>query len=311
MPKKAAKDTDKGKAERDQSDAELLQERQRVEAFQYADLCLRSVGWSLWALAGCWFFLYNQAIPTLLSANRGVGDGVNALVACGILCGGLGRASPRATWSSWRPLWHAAWVGCMVVLATMFFLARRVQNEPGRPAPSGGAFLAPALLVLGLFQGSSIPRVPPSPAKGANLTAAWLLCLANGAYGLFICRDVANSAPWSEQYASLTVTVTVVPLAMMSVAFLCCRSEGEMLAAVNAALMLYFGALVKIFAVEESLLALLPTAVLLLAHLALFLPLPPQDVGTNPFHMSIVKSFRRMHKLLSDPVSGYGDSGED
>mmetsp|Transcript_44754 Transcript_44754/g.120595 ORF Transcript_44754/g.120595 Transcript_44754/m.120595 type:complete len:97 (-) Transcript_44754:162-452(-) len=96
---------------------------------------------------------------------------------------------------------------------------------------------------------------------------------------------------------------------MLSLAMVLCQTEAELLAAVPVAMLMLAGA-----SARSALAGEIPASVLaaaaLVAHCALYLPLPAQDPDSNPFNRALRKRIERFVRFMEQPVSGFGDDGD-
>lgn len=95
----------------------------------------------------------------------------------------------------------------------------------------------------------------------------------------------------------------LMPIFMLSFASLFCRSDEELVAMLPACVLQIVGSTIC-FAAEDWCPFLFA---LLTLHLVLFLPLPVSDPLSNIFYASAQRTWRSFWKLMSNPVSGFGD----
>lgn len=314
MPSKraGAKASGAKDAGEDQSDAELLKARRHAESFGTADDCLRIVGWGLQALALAWFFIYNATAPDTPSLHAGAGEASLGLFVAGSFCRALSRASPKGTWSWWRRLWQLGWALALGLLAVCFGSAglSASTQQSGGPGASSGYALAG---LCGLAAAAMAVLCPPESPRGAKSAAACpsarSLVLADGVAGLAIGGSLLAAGPWgASNLAPVAIVAGAMPIGMWGLGTLLCGTEAELLAAVPSAMLMHLGAAARALAVSGPIMAA-PPAILLVLHAALYLPLPSHDPNTNPFYTSLKKRLDAFAKLMSDPVSGFGDEG--
>mmetsp|Transcript_25955 Transcript_25955/g.74280 ORF Transcript_25955/g.74280 Transcript_25955/m.74280 type:complete len:327 (+) Transcript_25955:73-1053(+) len=303
------------------SDEEILKERRRIERFERADDILRLMSWGLTVLAAGWFLLFFPVAPTVTSLGGPLGeaggDAIFGLYGCGLFCGNLSRSGPRGTWSAWRKVWHLVWAPCFVLAALAFarfgLLDTRVRSEMRTPLPpsSYGVVVAVACGVLGFAMLLACPRGNPNAARPSQVVWGRVLLAGDGVVGLTLSLARLRSGmavSFSEPLGLSTLWVSTVPLAMWSLGTVLCRSDGELIAAVPAALVHYLLVMCHLVYSDgvQSALAMLLMALL---HAALYLPLPWHDPDSNPFHVCLRKHLRSFTMLLTGPVSGWGDDG--
>jgi len=306
-PAKAAKEGPGGGQGR--SDDEILKKRQRLEAFEAADKYLTYLGTSLWVVGAAWFFCMEKA-PTVASLHRGAGDALLGLVATGSFCGSLAKSSPRGAWSAWRKPWHVAWCPALALLAVVLGLASRTAAE-GRALPFSA--LACGLLALGAAA-TSPAGPPPSSAPSSESSAvafARLLAVVDGLLGLALAGSAlaasgGEGSTWSLPLGPAAMGMTAVPLTMLSLGVLLCRTEAELMAAVPAIMLFCLGAAARAAALSGAAAALLPAAALAV-HAGLYLPLPVKDPHSNPFNRYVSLSWKAFARWMSDPVQGWSE----
>lgn len=141
--------------------------------------------------------------------------------------------------------------------------------------------------------------------------------LADGLLGSLLVFSVASTAGRSsfvaggEDLGLVATAASGMPLAMLSVAAALSRTDPELLASVPLAAVMHFMLMARSAWYSESRRALALPAGALVLHLALYLPLPPGDHLSNPFHSDLQKRWRKLCKLMSQPIAGWGDSAED
>lgn len=302
--KKRSKDKEKEKGSIVRSDAEILQERQRLDTFDSADSFLLCFAWGLWALAGIWFLQISDAEDADASSpeHHGPCDTTLSLLVCGLFCRGISQATPRC-WSWWRRSFH---IGCAVlaaVLGIFFFFgtSKKISMATYVGIVSG------VVLVAAIWK---FPPSGPDPAKVPSAPVGRFLFILDG-LGLFVAGAcVSTGHDLGQNFTTLTAAVTAGPLILCSAGMCLVCAEAELLVAVVVAMTMYLGAFFRCLYLFGFATAS-PLVLLLVVHGALFLPLPLQDPDSNVFHTALRKSWRKSIRFLTSPVSGFGDSSED
>lgn len=312
MPKQRSKASASGeKAGSDlRSDEEILRDRKRLEAFDTADLYLGGVGWGLWALAVCWFVYFLDHAPVVDSLLLGATDACLALFVCGLFCRGISKASPRQ-WSAWRIAFHFAWCVIFALLAVVAALLalRRSANVSSNTCWALTA--ACGALSFGAF--ATLPGTVLNSGKAANAPLGRCLLILDGAAGLAVAAFAVQKSHWGDGPADglgpITTAMTVLPLGAWAVGLCLCSTEAEILVAAPSSMVFALWAGLR-FGYYNGPMAAIPMAALIIVHATLYLPLPFEDPDSNPFHMSLRRFGRRMVRLMSQPVSGFGDDGD-
>jgi len=127
--------------------------------------------------------------------------------------------------------------------------------------------------------------------------------------GLAVAGSSLWGGTWSPPLGPAAIGVTAVPVSMLSLGVMLCRSEAELLAAVPAAMLFCLGSSLRALLFGSATAAALSAAVLVL-HCALFLPLPPQEPESNPFNRWFARSLQAFSRWIASPIAGWGDSAE-
>merc|ERR1712039_176568 len=135
-----------------------------------------------------------------------------------------------------------------------------------------------------------------------------LLLVLDGVFFAAVAGSMLVNALSTTGMGRVALLVAALPLAQCALASPFCATEGEQLAAVPVAIFLHMAASLRIAYIQDPMYAL-PTAIALLLHLLLYLPLPVSNPDSNHFNVSIVKQIRAFTKLMSQPVGGLGDEG--
>mmetsp|Transcript_13435 Transcript_13435/g.36174 ORF Transcript_13435/g.36174 Transcript_13435/m.36174 type:complete len:326 (+) Transcript_13435:80-1057(+) len=325
MPKKPANNKATKLASREgpgsKSDDAILEERRRLEVFAAADTCLGGVAWGTWVLAAIWFLVFSdatssaegqlQTLPAL--STRCIGDPTVVLIACGVFCSGVARGSQKCAWPSWRKPWHIGWCVTHTLFAVAF--ARLGFSSSKAPAHrailSSAKWIALAFALGALVLFATTPRGPPNPSKACIAPFGKLLATVVGLAGVLLTGTFALAADFLEPLGSAAASMKMLPLLMLSCGVGCSTTEGDLVSAAYSVLVLAMGACFKAVAIlGEPVEALMPAAIGV-TFCFLFLPLPTSDSDSNIFYMALARSARRFHKMLTQPVSGFGDSSED
>lgn len=145
--------------------------------------------------------------------------------------------------------------------------------------------------------------------KASSAVTSRLLLAADGMFGIAVAGSMFLASPWTQPLGPVTMAVSALPLVMWSLGTMLCRTEAELLAAVPAALAFHLGAAARAAFLAHPFMAA-TSATFAVLHCALYLPLPAQDAESNPFYITLRRVLRRWNRLLTQPVSGFGDSAE-
>jgi len=309
MPKQRTKAQPATREAQPNSDAEILLERRRVAAFDRADQFLLLLSWGLWLFACVWFAVFAPASPQVKSLHRGLGEPLPGLLVCGLQCGSLSRASPRGTWSTWRSLWHFGF-GCALGLLAAAMAAAALAPPgakttlPARPNVVLGMAVAVGFSALGCFQ--TCPGGAPSAARPSSVVFARMLFAADGVAGFAVAGSMLLFGTWGAPLGPLAIAVSALPLVMTSLSTMLARTDNELVAVAPAALTLHVAATCR-EVLASNMLAAIPTAVAVLLHAALYLPLPLHEPDSNPFHWGLARFVSSSVRWFNAPVKGFGD----
>lgn len=296
MPKKTPKSTKAVESSDLQSDEDILRQRRRIEAVQTADLVLLVVSWGLWLLAGIWLLAFDEINEQRQSLSPGLEEALLNLLVCGQFCGMISRLATHGNWPAWRKPWYLAWVLALALWAFLFFQA-------SAPWIAGFCGLQ-AVAMLWACPASG----PAGTSKACDASMGRALVLMDGIIGLLWSIKQATQISWHRSSDALAISMSTLPLLMVSVGLLSSSAEGELLTSVPVVL-LYFAGFGATSVLKENYGSLAVFLVLILAHAALYLPFPPNDPESNPFHNSFKRSLQRCAKFMAQPVSGFGDEG--
>lgn len=300
---KAPASGDKGGQVR--SDEEIIKERKCLEAFDSADTYLAAVGWGLLALAATWFVCFSDSTQVGSSLHQGAADASLALWVSGGFCRGISKASPRL-WSAWRLAFHLAWcpVGAIIALS-----AAGLTMQSSRTISSNTCWC----LVLGCGAAAfgavvTFPGTSVRSGKGSDAYLGRCLLTGDGLAVMALAVSIVLGTSWSESLGPITTAMTALPLLLWAGALCLCRTDAELLVAVPWAMTFLIGASLRSW-YYSGLATAAPTFALTVVHAYLYLPLG-SDPDANPFYMSLARIARQTKRLMSQPVSGFGDDGE-
>lgn len=289
-----------------------MEERRHTQSFDGADYFLFVASWGLWALAVAWFLSFHNSAAVLAVPHALATPSLSLLLA-GSFCSALSKASPKGAWSWWRKPYHLAWCGAFGAVAVAFAFLQLGTRFMGTQQQSMSAWLLVAL-GGGLAAGSlmTCPGGSSTPARSSGAALGRLFLLVDGGLGLFLCFLLfVQAAPHLGDPLGLPLfVVTVPPLGLWALGLLLCGTDNELIGALPTAILAHLvGCLVHLFGEEGSLLLGYASGAAVLAHCALYLPLG-QDPDANPFYGWLRKHLMYWHKLITQPVSGFGDENE-
>jgi len=289
------------------SDEEILQHRKRLDAFDTADTYLLTLGLGFWALALLWLVYFSDSANAGWSLHDGAADVCLVLVVSGSFCRGISAASPRL-WSSWRFAFHLAWCP---VLGSMAFISglRALQGSFGAISSSVCWCLSLCCAVMAFGAVATFPGSSLGSAKAVISPVASLLFIIDGVSGMALAVSVIMGAAWAQNLGPLTAFMTALPLGMIAAGLALCKTEAELLVAAPCAILFCILASLRT-CYFSGFVAAVPTIVLMFAKFALYLPLPVGEEEENIFYMSLCRFARACHKIMSQPVGGFGDEGE-
>mmetsp|Transcript_132391 Transcript_132391/g.264093 ORF Transcript_132391/g.264093 Transcript_132391/m.264093 type:complete len:313 (+) Transcript_132391:64-1002(+) len=312
MPRKAAgrSGPNSGSGNQHQSDEDIQRERVWLNAFKAADGFLETQSIGLWIAAGIWFIFYSDAAPRMPSLHYGASEPTLVLASCAMLCSGLSGSAPKGTWPSWRLLWHVGWCvvfGCLsVAFGTAHFVGRGgVPVAMGYPGLGMTAFCAVA--AVGAF--ITFPGFGNKAPCGCSAIFGRIMVKLDGIFGLLLARSIMSEGEWKQPYGAVTLATLVLPLGMWSLAMFLCTTEAELLAVVPVATLLHLAAAGKSMYLADHPEVILSVGIALL-HACLYLPFPLSNPKSNPFFKALSNFATRWHKLITNPVSGFGDEGD-
>lgn len=291
------------------TDEEITKDRQRVASYEKADAVMRAAGWVCWAWAAVWFFCFAQVVPDVTEPmHASTSHPIVTLLACGLLCTNQSRSSPKGKWSAWRRLWQLGWcpVFAMAGVACLLLSFNR-ENPFSQNAVwiwTAVCFVISAALLLSTPSGSA------TPTKNADAPFSRLVFFISGSYGAFVSASVAMAGGVEGNFRNIAIISQVLPILMWSLGTGLCQTEGELLAASPAALLLGICVSGHGFVVGNSVIGV-AGSLFCAVHASLYLPLPIHDPTSNIFHTQLVKTCRAWVRFMSQPVSGFGDSAED
>eukprot|EP00933_Yihiella_yeosuensis_P031775 TRINITY_DN2539_c1_g1_i1.p1 TRINITY_DN2539_c1_g1~~TRINITY_DN2539_c1_g1_i1.p1 ORF type:complete len:326 (+),score=51.23 TRINITY_DN2539_c1_g1_i1:87-1064(+) len=293
------------------TDDEIIAMRKIVDQFDNADLVFAFLGYGLMLLGAAWMLNFIAVVPITCTAvfPAGIADGTTCLVAAGVLCRNLSTTSPKGQWSSWRRMYHAAWVPALLILMYAFRQTGTAQKWGTSAYHAYGNSVAVGCLVGAILMGWSFPRCGSKGSREPTTSTFGFLLLkidaaAGAALGAQLLMSIPTASISSKIFGVLSATASVVPLIMFSVGLFFCNTEAEVLAAMPAVLVKYIGAIIfsGLF-LDTELIPLVIFSALLVLHLALYLPLG-SDPDSNPFYNQIAKWCRKFYRTLSNPTGG-------
>lgn len=282
-----------------------MEERRRADAFEKGDSHLQIVSWGLWGIAMLWFFGPGAVAPRTFEAHL-VGEPAISLLCCGVLCGSMSKASPRGTWSSWRRLWHLAWSGVFGSIAVA--LALTLVGRASTVAMFSWCIVAACggLCAMGL---ATCPTATTKPARSSSFWLGRLILVPNGVLGLLIGAYMllGSAGLLAQPFGLAAALLSALPLGMCSLACILASTDKELVAVLPPVVLVHVVGFVG-HSAYQGLLVAVPSAAAVLLHCALFLPFP--DPESNPLHVWIRSYFRSFSKLMTEPVTGFGDENE-
>lgn len=302
---------EKAQASTFKSDEEIIAERKRLDAFDTADTFLFWLSWGQWVLAIIWFLSLSDVEDAAADSpeRHGPSDATFSLLVSGLFCRGISWANPRC-WSWWRRGFH---LGCALLLGLMGFALvlgtsqKHWQDHVDAKAVARYAGIGClALLAAAVW---TFPRSRPDPAKVASAPVGRLLFLFDGLAGCSASVAIFAGFDMGAGFYTLTASVIGGPLLLYSVGMLFVCSEAELLVAAPVAMAMHLGAFFRCWYLFGFLLAT-PCVFALVAHAALYLPLPWQDPDSNVFHSMLRRRWRKFIRFMQSPISGFGDDGE-
>eukprot|EP00929_Paragymnodinium_shiwhaense_P002146 TRINITY_DN102349_c0_g1_i1.p1 TRINITY_DN102349_c0_g1~~TRINITY_DN102349_c0_g1_i1.p1 ORF type:complete len:336 (-),score=80.98 TRINITY_DN102349_c0_g1_i1:64-1071(-) len=330
MRKRSGKNDDKKAAKGEtetKTDEELIAERKRKEAFQFAAGVEEKLGWATRVLGVAWFLIFNQALPQFEAEKQSmqavlskcVGDSFVLLLVLGMHTSCVARSPPKpAQWAWWRKPWHVGWCVSLVVLAAAFIQTNFNIMAQKRKVTSGGRLTGPAfwiavlIAIAALMMVISTPKGDADQAKGcftqaANLGRGLLVIISFGLGSLGF--DCAAAVDLSSEVGPALAACEALPLFLLAAAFALAYTEAELVAGVHSAMLLFIMAGIKTVLLGRPDALAGPVAAIVVLS-TLFLPFPAKEVDTNPFYTSLQRSIRGFKKMMASPVSGWGDDGE-
>jgi hypothetical protein len=285
------------------SDDEILKDRRLLEAFDTADVYMKILGLGMWVLAAMWFFNFNDKVPVGSSLYNGGNDTHLILIVMGFFCRWLAQASPRS-WSGWRRVWHFGL--CPVCMVLALAVGSCLLQSDLQAAKMPCVYMSVGLAAVSLGSFATLPGPSPKSGKLANVPLCRCLLVADGIFLVALAASILMGAERGHSLGLLSATMTSLPMAFLGIAIMLCTTEAELLTAFPAVTIFCVGAIIRSAYVDGQL-AAIPAVTALLLHILPYLPLPPGDAESNPFHMALRKSWSSFVKLISQPVSGFGD----
>eukprot|EP00927_Polykrikos_kofoidii_P059292 TRINITY_DN54482_c0_g1_i1.p1 TRINITY_DN54482_c0_g1~~TRINITY_DN54482_c0_g1_i1.p1 ORF type:complete len:332 (+),score=49.87 TRINITY_DN54482_c0_g1_i1:67-1062(+) len=324
--KNASRDSTKTVAAK--TDEEIVKERRLSESFVQGDSLLILISWGSWALAVIWFLTFSEQSVSGRSpafqnfggifggAFKSVADPTMLLFVLGILASAISRSSPKGSWSWWRKPWQICWAILLGVFAFAFLRVSFAPDSlPGMNEPQvskGSARMLSVLCSVGfgvtlytMPSGSGTAGKPNTAQPGKVVLAVFAISLVK-----FGC-DTFLTTNWTDTFGLACASLSMLPLFMLAISAGCSRTDAELVAAVCSSLILCICAVLRAILIVGDLWGALIPGVGCVAFSALFLPLSTNEANKNPFYAALCRRVQGMTKLLSSPVSGFGDSSED
>jgi len=293
------------------SDEEIMEERRRSQKFDSADNVLSMASWALWAIAIVWFFSFSVAAPEI-SAPHAIANPSLSMIIAGFFCSALSKASPKGTWSTWRSLWQLLFAGAFGVMAATFVLLQ-LRGSATWSQQQSMATVGMIALCGGVSAGAVLtcPGTNSKPARWSSSYFGRLTLVIDGGLGLFLCFQVFVQAAslLGDALGLATLAVSILPLGIISLGMVFVGTDSELVGALPSAVMVHMLGFLIHFFTEGRTMAYASAAAALL-HLALYLPFPASDPLSNPFHVSMKKDLMSFYKLITEPVSGWGEENE-
>merc|ERR1719440_38221 len=215
-----------------------------------------------------------------------------------------------ASWSS-RPLWDLGGQWCLLPrhLEGLASILVHVAISGSGAISSSSCWLC-GLALGGLAAGAvlTFPGASPASHKGSGAAMARLALVVDGVVGVVVAWSIFRETLWSDKLGPMASAVAALPLLAFAVALVVCCTDAELLVAVPSVMLYALWSSFRAWYLSGSS-AAIPFAVAIVMHLSFYLPLG-SDPESNPFYMSLVRLARRAKKMMSQPVSGFGDDGE-
>ncbi|CAE7465777.1 unnamed protein product [Symbiodinium sp. CCMP2592] len=268
-----------------------------IEAVQTADFIMLLLSWHLWLLALIWLVAFAELAPVKQSWSAGLESSPVVLFSCGQLCGSLSRLTPNGEWPAWRKPWYLAWVVVLGVMAVSC-----VQNSALVSGGLCGLLGAAMAWACPAGAGSALqPKAPCDASLGRGLV------MIDGLTGLLLAARQISTVLWQSGPDVLAASITALPLLMLSVALVFSSSDSSsLLVSVPSAMSHLAAAAAYSVLSTNDWAAVAILALALMAHLALYLPLPINDPESNPFYTSLRRVRHQFARFLAQPVSGFG-----
>jgi len=263
---------------------------------QTADFVLLLLSWCLWLLAVVWLMFFAELVPTKQGWLAGLEDTTVTLIVSGQFCGSLSRLAPNGEWPAWRKPWYLAWVVVLAIMAFCFL--------------QGSAMVSAGLCgSLAAAMAWACPAGPAYPVKASTSFLGRGLVVLDGAAGILLAAHHAWKVQLHSPVETLMVSITAMPLFLVSLAMVCSASESSLLMCLPVVMLKMVGASLKSAIWLSDMVSTTMFSAVFLLHASLYLPLPLNDPESNPFHSSFRRASQRFARFLSQPVSGFGDEG--
>mmetsp|Transcript_2011 Transcript_2011/g.4073 ORF Transcript_2011/g.4073 Transcript_2011/m.4073 type:complete len:320 (+) Transcript_2011:75-1034(+) len=298
------------------TDDEILAERRKQEAFEVAELFLKVVGTGFSLTSVLWFLMLGEVTPALPSLYPSGLNPALSLAVAGHFCIQLSKSTPpKGHWPEWRHAWHVALIPASGLLAIGFVTSIRRQALMSAFVRSSALRVCQCLAVMSGAIGLTAMLI--LPGRGSQgMVAKSQSTMVCACARLMLCFDCVlfwamlllpvSQMPWDEALGPATALTAMAPLLLTAVALPFCKSDSELLAAVST--VLFFLACTVVRAVTLEALVDAGVAVFLFVlHASLYLPYHSEEFMRNPFNMVLRRAAQDFTKMMSNPVSGFGD----
>lgn len=316
---KKAKAKDENSGSQPQSDEDILKARALVAQFERSDLYLWFAGYGLWGLAALWFLNFpKSARPQLGAIGEGYIPAELVLPAFGIFCSAVSKGSPRGTWSLWRKPWLMLFVP-LFGFVSVGFLRLALSSSKAIMSQNSALFCVATFAIAAVMGYMTVPKTATvGPAKTSSSVIGRLIVVGDGLIGIAMaaqCMSLVGLGGLKHDGLKppefIGIVVTIIPLGIWGFGMLCCRSDAELIVAVNVAMLFSVVSMINAFFVHDSIAMVGGFCATFILHSTLYLPFPMSDPLSNPFYCALRKQGRQLYKIISSPSSGFGDSAED
>jgi hypothetical protein len=202
-------------------------------------------------------------------------------------------------------MWHFVWCPLYAVLALTVLLMVFSGQELHTSKMMCWCLVA-GLGALALGAAATLP------GQSFHSRAATLMPLGRGLIALdgmaflALAVSIIVGAAREQSLGTFTAMVTGLPLAALALGLILCHTDGELVVAAPVVISFCIGAATK-GAYLNGTTAAIPALLLLVLHLALYLPV---QADSNPFHTALTRLWKQFIDFMSNPISGFGDGGD-